>query len=127
LANEHKYRLKDVGPLKRFLGATIGQPHIDGEDFWFISAEDYLNKALATVEECFGKLDTIFKYKIDTPAPMTFHPKIDDSEFLDEDSTTLYQSYIGIIHWAIDLGRVDLAHFGSTIWQSSQWHQERII
>jgi Reverse transcriptase (RNA-dependent DNA polymerase) len=115
LENDHKYRLKDVGTPKQFLGATIGQKHIDGVDYWFISAEDYLEKALAAIEERFGKLDTIFKYKVETPAPTNFHPEIDDSEFLDDDGTTLYQSYIGILRWAIELGRVDLAHFGATM------------
>jgi hypothetical protein len=51
---------------------------------------------------------------MDTPAPTNF-PEIDNSLFLDYDGTTLYQSYIGIIRWAIELGRIDLAHFGSTM------------
>jgi hypothetical protein len=115
LADEHKYRLKDVGSPKRFLRANIGKRTIEGQEYWYIAAEDSLNKALATVEERFGKLDMIFKHTVETPAPTNFHPEMDDSDFLDDNGTTLYQSYIGIIHWAIELGRVDLAHFGSTM------------
>jgi hypothetical protein len=111
LANDFKYRLKDVGTPKRFLGATIGQREINGDDYWFMSAEDYLEKAINAIEERFGKLNSMFKYRVDTPAPTNFHPEIDDSDFLDEDGTTLYQSYIGILRWAIELGRIDLAPF----------------
>jgi hypothetical protein len=40
---------------------------------------------------------------------------LDDTPFLDEDSVTLYQSYIGILRWAVELGRIDIAHFTSTM------------
>jgi hypothetical protein len=115
LADEYKYWLKDIGSLKRFLSVNIGKRNINCTYYWFISAEDYLAKTLAAVETRFGKLETIFKYTIDTPAPTNFHPDIDDLDFLDEDGTTLYQSNIGIIRWAIELGRADLVHFGSTM------------
>jgi hypothetical protein len=52
---------------------------------------------------------------LDTPAATNFHPEVHTSDFLDDDGTTLYQSYLGILRWAIELGRIDLAHFGSTM------------
>jgi Reverse transcriptase (RNA-dependent DNA polymerase) len=116
LSEDYRYRLKDVGVPTRFLGAKIGKKMINGSEYWYISAESYLKKALNTVEERFGKLDTLFgKSQLNTPAPTNFHPEIDTSDFLDEDGTTLYQSYIGIIRWEIELGHIDLAHFGSTM------------
>jgi Reverse transcriptase (RNA-dependent DNA polymerase) len=97
LADEHNYRLKDVGSPTPYLGALIGKKQFTDADLWFISAEAYLNKALDTIEEHFGKLDTLFKCKLNTPAPTNFHPEVDDSDFLDDVGTTLYQSYIGIL------------------------------
>jgi hypothetical protein len=38
------------------------------------------------------------------------HPELDMSKFLDDDNTQLYQSYIGVLRWAVELGRIDLAH-----------------
>jgi hypothetical protein len=116
LESDYKYRLKDVGPPTRFLGARIGTVTLEGQDTWFISAEAYLEKAIATIEERFGKLDTLFpKSKLATPAPTDFHPELDTTDFLDDEDVTLYQSYIGIIRWAIELGRIDLSHFGATM------------
>lgn len=116
LEQEYKYRLKDVGPPKRFLGAKIGEVTLDGKRTWYISAQDYLEKAIDAVTERFGKLESLFSSsKLQTPAPTNFHPEIDDTDFLDIDGTTLYQSYIGILRWAVELGRLDIAHFASTM------------
>ena len=116
LEREYKYRLKDVGPPTRFLGAQIGRYTLGTGDTWFISAEAYLEKAIPTVEERFGKLESLFqRSRLDTPAPTDFHPEVDTSEFLDADSTNLYQSYIGILRWAVELGRVDISHFAGTM------------
>ena len=52
---------------------------------------------------------------LDAPAPSHFHPKLDESNFLPEDEMQLYQSYIGILHWAIELGHIDLAHTDATL------------
>jgi Reverse transcriptase (RNA-dependent DNA polymerase) len=117
LQDEYKYRLKDVGPPKRFLGADIGQRKIGGVDRWFISAETYLKKSFIAIE-------ALFRGHIDTPAPTNFHPEVDDSNFLNDDNITLYQSYIGILRWAIELGRMDIAHFGATMAKFAQAPRE---
>ena len=91
---------------------------LEGKDTWFISAQAYLEKALATIEETYSKLESLFgKSHMDTPAPTDFHPEIDNdkTDFLDDDTTTLYQSYIGILRWAVELGQIDINHFTSTM------------
>ena len=35
---------------------------------------------------------------------------MDDTDILNDDDTQLYQSYVGILRWAVELGRIDLAH-----------------
>jgi hypothetical protein len=42
----------------------------------------------------------MFKAKLDVPAPSQFHPELDDTDFINENDTKLYQSYIGILRWA---------------------------
>jgi hypothetical protein len=72
-----------------------------------MSADDYLSKAIPTVEEaCDEKLNK--KYTL--PLPPEYHPKLDTSPLLNKDGISLYASYIGILQWAAKLGRVDLAH-----------------
>ena len=108
LENHFKYRLKDVGPPKRYLGATIEKINIDGMDTWSMSAREYLEKAIPIIEERFGTLRQ--NNKITTPLPKDYHPELDNSEFLNDEYIEVYQSYIGILRWGVELGRIDLCH-----------------
>jgi len=76
-----------------------------------------LAKALPIIKERFGKLEQLFpKSRLGSPASTDYHPpEIDTSDFLDEDSTSLYQSYVGILRWAVETSRIDLAHAAATM------------
>jgi hypothetical protein len=93
---------------ERYLGAMIGKYQFaDGSQAWYMSADDYLSKAIPTVEEaCDEKLNK--KYSL--PLPSDYHPELDTTPLLNDDGVSLYASYIGILQWAAELGRVDLAH-----------------
>ena len=93
---------------ERYLGAMIGKHQFsDGTQAWYMSADDYLSKAIPTVEEaCDEKLNK----KFTSPLPPDYHPELDTSPFLNDDGVSLFASYIGILQWAGELGRVDLAH-----------------
>ena len=103
---KYQYRLKDVGPPKRYLGAIAGRYDKNGMKTWFISAKDYLQEARAIVEEHYSKLN---KFKADTPfLPPNYHPEDDQSPLLKNDEISLYQSFIGTLRWAVELGRTEL-------------------
>ena len=111
LKSDYSYKLKGEEEPKRYLGATIDKYDLDGKICWSISAESYLEKAIPTVEEEFGNLFKAFdKKKVTIPVPEKYHPELDTTDFLDEYSHGLYHSYIGILRWAVELGRIDIAH-----------------
>jgi hypothetical protein len=64
----------------RYLGAMIGKYQFsDGSEAWYMSADDYLSKAIPTVEEaCDNKL--FKKHKL--PLLPDYHPKVDTSPLL---------------------------------------------
>jgi hypothetical protein len=108
------YTMKDVGPPVRYLGAKIGRQ--EDENTWFMSANSYLEKALPVIEERFGDLSKVFsRSTLDAPAPTDYHPETDESQLLNEESMQLYQSYIGIMRWSVELSRIDLAHTCATM------------
>lgn len=111
LENHFKYRLKDVGAPKRYLGATIERVDVAGSNSWSMSAKEYLEKALPVIEERFGPLKQ--NNKVTTPLPKEYHPELDNSEFLNDEHIEIYQSYMGILRWAVELGRIDLCHAAS--------------
>ncbi len=110
------YELKGVGPPTRYLGVTIGDYMLGTYKTKYLSAEGYLEKAIPTIEERFGNLSELFrKSSCYVPAPPTYHPEVDTSCSLDEDSTCLYQSYVGILRWAVEIARIDTSHSGATM------------
>jgi hypothetical protein len=111
LTDKYQYRLKDVGPPKRYLGAVVGRYDKDGTSTWYLSAKDYLTKAIPIVEGHYGTLNNV---KADTPLPPNYHPEDDNSAFLKDEEVALYQSFVGTLQWAVELGRIDLT-FGVSL------------
>jgi hypothetical protein len=37
-----------------------------------------------------------------------YHPDVETSDQLDADATNMYQSYVGILRWCIELGRIEI-------------------
>jgi len=111
LKKDFGYRLKDVDEPKRYLGAMIGKYDIGNTTAWSMSSELYLRRALEEVENRWGNLSKMFKRdQLDIPVPTNYHPEMDQTKMLEDDEKQLYQSYIGILRWAVELGRIDIAH-----------------
>ena len=93
---------------QRYLGAMVGTYTFDDgtRKAWYMSADDYLGKAIPTVEAVWD--EKLYK-KASSPLVGDYHPEVDTSPLLSEDDALLYASYIGILQWATELGRIDLA------------------
>ena len=76
-----------------------------------MSTELYLHHAIKEVERRWGNITKIAsRQDLDVPVPQKYRPELDTTNFLNDDDTQLYQSYIGILRWAVELGRVDLSY-----------------
>jgi hypothetical protein len=63
------------------------------------------------VKQTWGNITKLFpKQTLDVPIQAGSHPELDTSKFLEDDDVQLYQSYIGVLRWAVELRRIDLAH-----------------
>ena len=78
----------------------------DGTSTWYQSAEQYLKNAVKEVEEQLGK--PLKAGKVMTPLDPDYHPEADTSPLLDNDCANYYQSMIGILFWATELGCIDV-------------------
>lgn len=104
------YMLKEdsLKPPEVYLGANIGMV-IDetGTKMSYMSATDYIGGALKTVEANLPagqKLNGCAK----RPYPESYEPELDATPFLEADGIRLYQGYIGILRWIVELGRIDI-------------------
>jgi len=106
------YRLKDrVGPPDRYLGGNIEKVQTDdGSVAWSLSCYDYLNNALKQVQDELSERNLSLKQSETglRPHPSSYRPEVDVTQVLDEEKTNRFHHLIGILRWAIELGRVDI-------------------
>jgi hypothetical protein len=49
------------------------------------------------------------KSKVSAPFPSNNLAELDTSSFCDEEDTNYYMQQIGVLKWAVELGRIDIA------------------
>ena len=106
------YTLKDgTGAPDRYLGGNIERVQVsDGSVAWSLSCHDYLSNAIQQVKSELAQKDLTLK-QFDTglrPYPACYRPEMDVTLTLDEEGTNRFQELIGILRWAIELGRIDI-------------------
>ena len=83
----------------------------NGVTRWAISPSKYVNEAVNNCEKWIWENMPGDKHSSrDTnPFPTDYDPDLDRTNELDEEQATYYQSQIGILHWMVELGRIDIA------------------
>jgi len=105
------YRLKEEPtPPKQYLGAVIKQWSIPNETrpIWAMSAANYIKEAIRCLELELSKAGKTLKGKPSTPMQGNYRPELDVSPLLDPEQANYYMSLIGILRWAVELGREDI-------------------
>ena len=101
-----------IEPPQDFLGAQLFNKRIDGncpEPCWRISSEKYVAEAIKNVQQQRQDrgLPKLTKHK--QPLPSKYRPELDLTDELDDRDANYFQELIGVLRWAIELGRVDIA------------------
>ena len=92
-----------------YLGGGIQQvANENGTKCWTLSSDKYVKTAVANVEEVLAQTGLTLPSKCATPLPSGYHPAEDVTKELDASGTRYYQELIGVLRWAIELGRVDI-------------------
>jgi hypothetical protein len=110
------FKLKNdkIEPPSDFLGAKLEYKRVDAGNAtsryaWAIKSEKYIIEALRTLENKLVERGQKLKPK-DAPLPTNYRPELDVTEELDAESANWYQGLVGILRWAVELGRIDIAH-----------------
>ncbi len=77
---------------------------------WSLSCHDYLSNAIQQVKSELAQKDLTLK-QFGTglrPYIASYRPEMDATPTLDEEGTNRFQQLIGILRWAIELGRIDI-------------------
>ena len=101
LVNEHNFKLKGTGPVTYHLGCDFFR---DEDGVLCYAPRKYIEKCLDNYKATFGVLPK----KASSPLVKGDHPELDSSELLDIEETKIYQSLIGSLQWAVQIGRFDV-------------------
>lgn len=107
------YRLKEDSVMepKTYLGAQIRKhilPENPTKSVWTMSAEKYLKEAIRNVESNLAKYHKRLPSNVSIPLSSNYRPELDISVPLTASDHHTYQQLIGILRWAVELGRIDI-------------------
>ena len=106
---EKLFRLKDpAAPPKTYLGATILEWLASGDKMWAMSLQQYVKEAVCCLEMEPQKSGHHLLGKLVTPMTPGYRPELDITPLLDPDQASSFMSLIGILRWAVELGRTDI-------------------
>jgi hypothetical protein len=103
-----KFKNNEIKPPGTYLGATLKLKSIEGMTCWNKSSAKYINAAITSVQEKLAARNTFLPTKCYTPLHEGYCPEDDVSPVLNQDDTTYYQELVGVLRWAIELGRIDI-------------------
>ena len=123
LEKEHCFKLKGSGPVSFYLGCDFFR---DDDGVLCYAPRKYIEKLLANYQRIYGKMPR----QVVNPLTKGDHPELDTSEFLDIEDQKIYQSLIGSLQWAIQIGRFDIGTSVMTLSRfracPRQGHLERV-
>ena len=103
-----KFKDDKIGCPEIYLGAQLDTMTVDGFDGWTMSSQKYVKAAIDNVEDVLAKTDQRLPTKCGTLLKSGYRPELDTSPELKQDGLQRYQELIGMLRWAVELGRVDV-------------------
>ena len=104
-----KFKKDKIEAPRMYLGATLEKKTLNGKHIWTITSRDYIKAAIENVEKNLWENFRIkLPGKVQTPIAQNYTPELDTSTELDAKGVQTFQELIGILRWAIEIGRVDI-------------------
>ena len=105
------FKVKDdsIQPLNIYLGRKLKPAMMPSGKFcWGQSTSKYVQEAVCNLEDWLKERNSKLPTRCDTPMSTSYQPELDTSEQLDAEMTNYYQSAIGVLRWAVELGHIDI-------------------
>ena len=110
---QHKFKLKDdkIAEPDNYLGTGLSKMMTEnGRECWSMSPEKYCKAAVLKAEQMLSKDGKILLTKCKTPLKSGYCPELGVSQELKSDGVQYYMELIGVLRWAVDIGRVDILY-----------------
>ena len=129
-----KFKLKDdkIEEPKVYLGASLSKmTNQDNDSCWAMSSDTYCQAAVKNVEDVLSKDNLRLPSKCVCPLTNGYRPEMDVTQELKADGIQYYKELIGVLRWAVGVGRVDILLEVSLLSQHlalpRQKHLEQVI
>ena len=111
LGIQETFKLKDdrIEKPETYLGAQLKQKVIGGRLIWTMSCEQYVKAAITNVEKKLKPSGQRLPTKCATPLQSGYRPELDVTAELKLEGVRYFQELIGVLRWAVELGRIDIA------------------
>lgn len=111
---DQHYILKpsSIGKPTQYLGAQVSEYRLPSEPEkvrWSMSSEKYVKQAIKNVKEWLEEHNLPpLKAKAPSVFPSNYRPELDASSYCTPDLIHYYQQQIGVLRWAVELGRINI-------------------
>ena len=110
--DQHFLVKKDsIGPPTTYLGTQVGKYTFPDElehKYWSLGSEKYVKNVVRQGKEWLAKTGQTLKSKVTSVLPSGYRPELDVSDECGEEDVSFFHSQIGILRWAVELGRIDI-------------------
>jgi hypothetical protein len=117
----YEFNLASVGTPERYLGTNIDRCTIPndatGGEYWSMSSHSYVRNAVQNVKLLLNEEGRGLKSTAKTPFSTTYRPELDTTDELDDNLSSRYSQLIGVLRWAVELGRIDIYYEVSVLSQ----------
>ena len=105
-----KYKKDKIEPPDMYLGAKLQKKIVarTGQSVWSITSDSYIKATIETVKKTLKESRWNLKASTNTPMVASYRPEMDGTPELPAEEVTMYQEFIGMLRWAIELSRVDI-------------------
>jgi hypothetical protein len=100
-----------IKPPEIYLGANISKMQLpDGREVWGTSPKSYVKNSILVVEHLLEEDGDGYTLKsnVKNPFPTGYKPELDVTDKLDGDLASRFMQLIGILRWAVKIGRIDI-------------------
>ena len=108
---QHNFKIKNdkIEEPTMYLGAEISKIHNENNVLcWAMSSDKYCAAAVTNVSNNLEKKGLKLPSKCITPLSNGYRPELDVTAELKADGVQYYQELVGVLRWAVEIGRVDI-------------------
>ena len=104
-----KLKPESVGPPpKIYLSGKVSK-HVLPSGVWaYTFSSQYVQEAVKNVEGYLEKKNMKLMKRVTSPITVDYRPELDQSSKLPPKEAGYFQSLIGVLRWAVELGRIDI-------------------